>query len=66
MRKMEPVISLPATITSGVYKLRASLFNVNAPPQIADSKISRNQLVLNKFMLVLLIKFYENSVYKYF
>ena len=51
-RNIDPEISLPATITSGVNVFRAILFNVKAPPQIADSKIRRNQLVLRKFMLI--------------
>ena len=51
-RNIDPEISLPATITSGVNVSRAILFNVKAPPQIADSKIRRNQLVLRKFMLI--------------
>ena len=49
----DPDISLPATITSGVKESKAILFKVKAPPQMADSKISRNQLVLTKFMLIL-------------
>ncbi len=44
-------------MTSGVYKSRAILFSVNAPPHIAESNIRRNQLVLNKFMLILLKKY---------
>ena len=66
MRKTDPTIKRPATITSGVKKSRAILFNVKAPPHIADSKIRRNQLVLNKSMLILISRKYENSIYKCF
>ena len=64
-KNTDPEISLPATITSGVNESRAILLRVNAPPHIADSKISRNQLDLTKFMLISL-RAYENSIYKYF
>ncbi len=53
IRNIEPEISLPETITSGVNESSAILLRVKAPPQIAESKIRRNQLDLSKFMLML-------------
>ena len=63
-RNIEPEISLPETITSGVNESRAILLRVKAPPQIAESKIKRNQLDLSKFMLILVYKVYENFIRK--